>query len=59
MLTFPNITVFCKVLRLYEKPSIFKWIYMSFAIHLNTPMITDTIQISLSHILASFSRNSD
>ena len=53
MLAVPSKTDFCKVPTLHDIPNFFKLHSMSFGIDPSAPIIIGTINVSLSHILAT------
>ena len=59
MLAVPSKTDFCKVLILNDMPNFFKSHSKSFGMDPSTPIIIGTINVSLSHVLATSNRSSD
>ena len=45
---------FCKIPTLYDIPNLFKLHSKSFGMDPSAPMIIDSVNVSLSHILANF-----
>ena len=54
MLAVPSNTDFCKIPTLYDIPNLFKLHSKSFGMDPSAPMIIDSVNVSLFHILANF-----